>query len=109
MASSETGIIFLVDAFPIYAERQKQYREKQKEKYRENVVKEKESRRRKEKRQPNIELNQEKDRIRKQWSWLNEAVKTVTTSPAYKAVSTLSKAVKRHNLLHPSLHEKEPP
>ena len=92
-----------------HAERQKQYREKQKEKYGENAIKEKESRRRKEKRQQNIELNREKDRIRKQRSRLSKAIKTVTTSPAYKAVSTLSKAVKRHNLLHPSLHEKEPP
>ena len=92
-----------------HAERQKRYREKQKEKYGENAVKEKESRRRKEKRQQNIELNREKDRIRKQRSRLSKVIKTVTTSPGYKAVSTLSKAVKRHNLLHPSLHEKEPP
>ena len=76
-----------------HAERQKRYREKQKEKYGENAVKEKESRRRKEKRQQNIELNREKDRIRKQRSRLNKALKTVTTSPAYKAVSTLSEAV----------------
>ena len=77
-----------------HAERQKQYREKKK-KYGENAVKEKESRKRKEKRLQNIELNREKDRISKQRSWLNKAGKTVTTSPAYKAVSTLSKAVKK--------------
>ena len=80
----------------IHAERQKRYREKQKEeKYGENAVKEKESRRRKEKRQQNIELNREKDRIKKQRSRLNKAGKIVTTSPAYRAVSTLSKAVKK--------------
>ena len=78
-----------------HAERQKRYREKQKEKYGENAVKEKESRGRKEKRQQNIELNREKDRTRKQRSQLNKTGKTVTTSPAYKAVSTLSKAVKK--------------
>ena len=78
-----------------HAERQKQYQEKQKEKYGENAVKEKESRRRKGKRQQNIELNREKDRIRKQRSRLNKAGKTVAISPAYKAVSTLSKAIKK--------------
>ena len=78
-----------------HAEWQKRYREKQKEKYGENAVKEKESRRRKKMRQQNIELNWEKDRIRKQKSRLNKAGKAVTTSPAHKVVSALSKAVKK--------------
>ena len=78
-----------------HAERQQRYREKQKEKYGENAIKEKESKRRKEKRLQNIELNREKDRLRKQKSRQNKAGKTVTNSSSYKSVSTLSKAVKK--------------
>ena len=76
-----------------HAERQKRYREKQKEKYGEKAVQEKESKRRKAKRLENIELNREKDRLRKQKS-RQKAGKT-TTSPSYKPLSTLTKAVKK--------------
>ena len=79
-----------------HAEQQKRYQEKQKETYGENAVKVKESRRRKEKRQQNIELNQEKDRISKQRSRLNKAGKTVTTSTSVTTVtSALSKAKRK--------------
>ena len=76
-----------------HAERQKRYQEKQKEKYGVKAVQEEESKRRKAKRLENIELNREKDRLRKQKSQ-QKAGKT-TTSPSYKSLSTLSKAVKK--------------
>ena len=76
-----------------HAERQKRYREKQKEKYGEKAVQEKESKRRNAKTLENIDLYREKDRLRKQKS-RQKAGKT-TTCPGYQSLSTLSKAVKK--------------
>ena len=78
-----------------HAERQKRYRERQKEKLGEKALKEKESKRRKAKRLENIELNREKDRLRKQRSRRKAGKTTATASPCYKSLASLSKAVKK--------------
>jgi hypothetical protein len=75
-----------------HAERQKRYREKQKEKYGENEIKEKESKRRKEKRQQNIELNREKDRMRKQKSRLNKEAGMATQKVIQRKLSITNAA-----------------
>ncbi|XP_065651101.1 E3 ubiquitin-protein ligase BRE1A-like [Hydra vulgaris] len=80
-----------------HAERQKKYRERQSEKFGEKVVKEKESKKRKERRLANLEAEPEKERQRKRKSRQKrtESKSVAVTSPPYKSVSTLGKAVKR--------------
>ena len=79
-----------------HAKRQKKYTEKQQQKYGEEAIKEKESKRRKEKRKANIELVRQKERVRKQRSRKNAAKKLLSSdSPAYKSKCSLGKAVKK--------------
>ena len=94
LADSETEIIFLIDAFDS-CWMTKAISRKAERKVWWKCSKGERIQKEKKKRQQNIELNWEKDRIRKQKSRLNKAGKAVATSPAHKAVSTLSKAIKK--------------
>ena len=82
---------------------QKKYCEKQLQKCGKEAIKEKESKRRKEKRKANIELVQQKDRVRKQRDRQNAAKKLLSSdSSACKSTCSLGKAVKKAQSAFPN-------
>ena len=87
----------------MHTERQKKYCEKRLQKYGKEAIKEKESKRRKEKRKANIELDWQKDRVRKQRSRQNAAKKLLSSdSPVYESTCSLGKAVKKAQSAFPN-------
>ena len=78
-----------------HAERQKKYRERQLQKYGKEAIKKKNQKGGK-KKEANIKLVQQKDRVRRQRSRQNVIKKLLSSdSPAYKSTCSLGKAVKK--------------
>ena len=85
-----------------HAERQKNYRERQLQKYGKEAIKKKNQKGGK-KKEAKIKLDQQKDRVRRQRSRQNVIKKLLSSdSPAYKSTCSLGKAVKKTQSVLPN-------